>query len=99
MESRIFATANELGIPKNIARAILIKNVWNKKLSIEAFKRNKDYIEYHFGFTLNEVDERNLKFIEAKKVTCPVCYEEVPVSDTILIEDCGHHACKECMQF
>ena len=37
MESRIFATANELGIPKNIARAILIKNVWNKKLSIEAF--------------------------------------------------------------
>ena len=98
MENRIFQTANRLKVVPNIARAVLIKNVWSKKLSLEAFDRDPDYIKNTFGFTVEEADERNLQFIESSKVTCPVCYEEVDVNDSIIIEECGHFACIDCMR-
>ena len=98
MENRIFQTANRLKVVPNIARAVLIKNVWSKKLSLEAFDRDPDYIKNTFGFTVEEADERNLQFMESSKVTCPVCYEEVDVNDSIIIEECGHFACIDCMR-
>ena len=98
MENRIFQTANRLKVVPNIARAVLIKNVWSKKLSLEAFDRDPDYIKNTFGFTVEEADERNLQFMESSKVTCPACYAEVDVNDSIIIEECGHFACIDCMR-
>ena len=65
MDNRILETANRLKVVPNIARAVLIKHVWSKKLAIEAFERNDNYIQEHFGFTLEEADERVLKFLDA----------------------------------
>ena len=69
--------ARHLKMVPNIARAMLIKNVWQLKLCQEGLERDPNYIANEFGFTLTESDERQLKFIEQDKVTCPVCYEEV----------------------
>ena len=98
MANRILETANRLKVVPSIARAVLIKHVWSKKLAIEAFERNNNYIQENFGFTLEEADDRVLKFLDSKKVTCPVCYDEVDAKDSIVIEECGHHACIECMK-
>ena len=90
--------SNRIKIAPEIARAILIKHVWSKQLAIEAFERNPNYIKDNFDINLEEADDRVLKFLDTSKVTCPVCYEEVDHKDAIIIQECGHHACLECMK-
>ena len=49
---------SELGLSKDLARAMLIKNGWNEEAAKNEFLNDENYIKNTFGFGLEDGEKR-----------------------------------------
>ena len=90
---RIKEVADELGISATLARAILIKNAWERQDAIDAVISDPEYIMKEFRVDLSmDVDLHETPF------TCPVCFFDCETDEILTMNDCRHQFCIDCFQ-
>lgn len=80
-----------IGISECVARALLIKNMWNKETVINQYLEDPDMISKTLHF--NPYASVPTQGISAGPIFCEVCYDEKPSSMGM---ECGHRLCSDC---
>ena len=93
---RTLQVAEDIGVSYDMARALLIKNQWNRKNVVEATSNDPDYMKTNFKFDPDVPAPPNER--TDGKFDCAVCYDEYEDKDRVQIEECGHTACNECIK-
>lgn len=78
-----------------MARALLIKNNWERKSVVEVMK-DEEYVQNTFKFDPNDISDLIAK--EEKTFECLVCYDECETDKKETIGECGCFACSECVE-
>jgi hypothetical protein len=89
---------SELGLSKDLARAMLIKNGWNEEAAKNEFLSDENYIKKEFGFSLEDGEKRFNEYKKNPTFTCFCCYDDVAIEDGVIFEECGHSLCGECFK-
>ena len=76
--------ADELGVSKDLASALLIKNGWNAQAAVDALLRQDvNYILSEFKFSLEEGAKRIEENKETEEFMCPCCFCPAEPSETV----------------
>ena len=78
-----------------MAYAIILKNSWDQKASIDAVLRTPNYIEKTFKVNLDEADADKFANVE-DTFECGCCWYEYEVAEAVQVGACGHILCSDC---
>lgn len=73
-----------------MARALLLKFLWDKEQVITKFCENENLTRQIFNYDMNV---NNISKQASDNILCPVCYCE---SSSNIGMECGHQLCYEC---
>ena len=79
------------GMARDTAIIMLRRSHWNAENVIERYLTEKDAFLEEIGLSYRAESTE----ADAETVTCTICYDDVPISDTTAIE-CGHRFCNRC---
>ncbi|KAG9150387.1 hypothetical protein Leryth_014563 [Lithospermum erythrorhizon] len=85
-------------VKEHYARTLLIHFRWDAYKIVDIlFERGKEWLFSAAGVPM-AIDNNVQSSLSVVEVTCEICYDDVPVDETTIM-DCGHRFCNNCKHF